>query len=91
MIKKNIQNLWCYSFDHVYYATINIFKVRMGVNEYIWVYRHLITHKIGNISKGRAHTCMIWGPGWPGNFPEHHGVTHFAQKNETASKTHTKH
>ena len=23
---------------------------------------------------------MIWGPGWPGNFPEHHVRAHFAQK-----------
>ena len=23
---------------------------------------------------------MIWGPGWPGNFPTHHVRTHFAKK-----------
>ena len=54
----------------------------MGVNGCMWVYRHIITQKIGNIDKGRSYTCMIWGPGWPGNFPEHHAWICMTQKNE---------
>ena len=38
-----------------------------------------ITIKIGKMGTGGTCACMIWAPGWPGNFPVHHVVTHFAK------------
>ena len=34
---------------------------------------------------------MIWGPGWPGNFPSHHVKTYFVKKQGKTSGKHTKH
>ena len=54
----------------------------MGADGCVWAYRHVITREIGKMNKGGAHTCMIWGSGWPGNFPGHHVLTCMTQKNE---------
>ena len=58
----------------------------MGIYGCVWVQWYTITSKIGEMNTWGAWAYMIWGPGWPGNFPEHHVQTHSAQKNEKRAK-----
>ena len=69
--------------NHNYQYLINIYRVQVGTYGCIWVLMGVLIQnndKIGKVGTGGACACMIWGPGWPGNFPVHHVCTHFAQK-----------
>ena len=61
----------------------------MDVYGCVWVHWYTITIKVGNMGTGGTWACMIWAPGWPGIFPEHHVRMYLGEKKEKrATSTH---
>ena len=55
----------------------------------VWVYRYAITIKLDNMGTGGTWACMIWAPGWPGIFPEHHVRMYLGKNNKNEQQAHT--